>query len=842
MGLFSKLQTEQLMATAVRSQQVVEPAKQVNARSIKEHITAISEKVKEHFPDSKARWITTVEELHAYIDHMIICGIGAIDTETTGLDRIKDHIVGWSIYFPDDVEVYIACKHIVPIFDTPYDGQLTYEQCGAELQRLVTAGTKIVMANADFDLAMIYKDFKVDLISITFFDVILAWRCIKENEEDNSLKGLYTKYIVKGAIDRMKFNDFFSPELYPYCDPNIAKLYAAADARYTFELFKWQMRYLSKDSPLCKKYKFEAISDLCFSIEFPLIKVCQLMHRRGVYLEQSVADMLQRKYKGELEAEANALRTELQTLIEDPKYYTKVKSPFGSVRDFNPSSNPHVEWLVYDLLKLDTGTKKRTTKKEVLGQFNVPIIKNILKYRSMVTLIGTFVDKLPKVAASTPDHKIHCEFKSIGADCVTGGTIIPTRNGYYTAKELCCEAEAKPGELIPTTPFSVISRNNSYDYATDIIYYPNTPTIKVTTEYGLTIEGTPNHPIICTVCVPTMRSDGLLRYDTADWVKLEDVVEGHYLKIPCNYKGNKDARLQPTGLLPAPTKRKAKDVTIPPLYTSKFAEFLGIYHADGTAYMGSGTYRIKISNNDSDVIERVSSLSQELFNVTSNVEVLKSKPNEVNSVITGVALSCLDTVLRHGASNKKIPKPIWLSPTQVINSYIRGMTLDSSVFYGENRLRFRITVSNDEDASLIQQHLISQGILCSKQKGHKHKGGTAVYLHFNAENYVLFRDRIGFIEKSKIIQDVPPMKSANSRRVGDSFYLKVKSIEHHRADVYDLSVPDTHSFVGNAIICHNTGRFSSKSPNMQNIPSHNGDIRRMFRASPGYVMMSSDYS
>lgn len=30
--------------------------------------------------------------------------------------------------------------------------------------------------------------------------------------------------------------------------------------------------------------------------------------------------------------------------------------------------------------------------------------------------------------------------------------------------------------------------------------------------------------------------------------------------------------------------------------------------------------------------------------------------------------------------------------------------------------------------------------------------------------------------------------------------------------------------------------------NMQNIPSKQGDIRRMFRASPGYVMMSSDYS
>lgn len=39
-----------------------------------------------------------------------------------------------------------------------------------------------------------------------------------------------------------------------------------------------------------------------------------------------------------------------------------------------------------------------------------------------------------------------------------------------------------------------------------------------------------------------------------------------------------------------------------------------------------------------------------------------------------------------------------------------------------------------------------------------------------------------------------------------------------------------------------TGRFSSRDPNLQNIPSHNKDIRKMFKATDGYVWMSSDYS
>ena len=39
-----------------------------------------------------------------------------------------------------------------------------------------------------------------------------------------------------------------------------------------------------------------------------------------------------------------------------------------------------------------------------------------------------------------------------------------------------------------------------------------------------------------------------------------------------------------------------------------------------------------------------------------------------------------------------------------------------------------------------------------------------------------------------------------------------------------------------------TGRFSSSDPNLQNIPSHNKEIRQMFKATDGYVLMSSDFS
>lgn len=39
-----------------------------------------------------------------------------------------------------------------------------------------------------------------------------------------------------------------------------------------------------------------------------------------------------------------------------------------------------------------------------------------------------------------------------------------------------------------------------------------------------------------------------------------------------------------------------------------------------------------------------------------------------------------------------------------------------------------------------------------------------------------------------------------------------------------------------------TGRFSSSDPNMQNIPSHNKEIRTMFKAQDGFVLIGGDYS
>jgi len=452
-GLFNTAQMEQIKKAATKSNQALQvQPKPVMSKSIISELEIISQKVLAYFKDSKAILITSKQQLHDYVTKVIESGYAGIDTETTGLDRLNDTIVGASLYFPDGTECYIPSKHIVPIFDEPYKNQLSYEEIRVEFQRIADSNVKLIFANADFDLAMIYKDIKVDFIKNFYYDVQIAWRCIKENEKSNALKDLYCKYVLNGKGDPMKFRDFFSPKLFPYCKPEIAKLYAANDARITYELFLWQLPYLLKNNPKCKSHGFEAIADLVWNVEFPMVAVCQNMHRRGIYLEKSMAKMLYNKYIPELDREKEKLANMVQELLDDPKYQTSSRCPFHSSKDFNPNSVPHVKWLCYDLLKLDGG-KSGGTGKEILSTFNIPVTTQILKCRSLVTLIGTFVEKLPNTTSD--DSRIHCQFKQIGADTGRMSSSDPNMQNIPSKhSDIRHMFRATPGYILLSSDFS----------------------------------------------------------------------------------------------------------------------------------------------------------------------------------------------------------------------------------------------------------------------------------------------------------------------------------------------------------------------------------------------------
>lgn len=410
MGLFSASVKAQIDQVAAKSTEQLKQADGINSRSMNDELNNMSKQVIEYFKDSRAILITTKDQLHEYVDKCIEFGYAGIDTETTGLDRLNDWIVGASLYVPGKPECYIPMKHLVPIFETPYKNQLSYEEVAKEFQRFVDNKTKLIFANADFDLAMIYHSIKVDLIPSFYYDVILAWRALKENEKDNALKVLYTKYVLKGKADPKKFSDFFSPKLFPYCKPEVAKLYAANDAKITYDLFLWQLPFITPDNEKCKKNKLEKIANLIWNIEFPMVKACAMLHRRGVYLDDSISGTLHDRYTANQKKDEAELAQMVQELINEKDVISNRSRPFATGEDFNPNSGPHVKYLVNKLL----GSAATSMDKDALKSIDKPVTNQILKVRGDVKLLGTYVDKMPRIVDS--DHRVHSTYLSIGAD------------------------------------------------------------------------------------------------------------------------------------------------------------------------------------------------------------------------------------------------------------------------------------------------------------------------------------------------------------------------------------------------------------------------------------------
>lgn len=414
LSLFNSSQMAKINEVAERTKQLnKEKPKAVRVSTVNAELNEMSKAVQEYFKDSKAILIRTKDQLHDYVTRCIEAGYAGIDTETTGLDRQNDWIVGASLYYPGGVECYIPMKHLVPIFESPYKGQLSYEEVSEEFKRMEKSNIRLIFANADYDLAMIYKDLKVDFCDRFYYDVILAWRCLKENELHNDLKFLYNKYVLKGKGDPKRFSDFFSVKLFPFSDPEIAKLYAANDAKITYDLFKWQLPYVTESHPKCKKAHLEAISRLIWDLEMPMVKVCQNMHRTGMYIDKNVANALKKRYREDYNKEMKKLQDMVQEIIDSSTVSYSGKRPFTKGSDFNPGSPPQVKYLVYDLLQVPKGNSSGTGK-EVLNEINLPVTNQILKVRSLSVLINTFVDKLPNSVAR--DGRIHGQFKQIGAD------------------------------------------------------------------------------------------------------------------------------------------------------------------------------------------------------------------------------------------------------------------------------------------------------------------------------------------------------------------------------------------------------------------------------------------
>ena len=347
-----------------------------------------------------AERVETVAQAQEVIEYVSRLPVIAVDTETTGLVRHKDHVVFWSM--SDGQRRWCLTRNLLPYFrdflEDPY--------------------REVVFQNAPFDMWMLLNS-GVDMHrhsrrSYRVIDTAVLHALVADNQ-DHDLKSM-AKNIL--GIPMRSFRETFSSSetdtgeklrQFYESDPMRVVNYASLDAYATYKLYQHFIEVLRgmeiENSPM-----FQNLFEYYNGIDRPMHAVLWEMERRGTlvnipYLEER---------KPVLEAEMGQIRKDLAHFA-------------GKV--INPNSNPQLLGLFYSYkngkwldqagnppIKMTdggaSGNRKPSVDEKVLeeriSRYGCKVSILILKFRGLAKLHGTYMEGLEKRADS--NGRIHTSF------------------------------------------------------------------------------------------------------------------------------------------------------------------------------------------------------------------------------------------------------------------------------------------------------------------------------------------------------------------------------------------------------------------------------------------------
>lgn len=784
----------------------------------------------------KSEIIWTIPQLKRLANKMKQLEEFAFDTETNTLrvfgNNSQFKCVGISISWGAYNNYYIPMNHYFETGQLPVSTVVKYLKPIFENPEITIIGQ-----NLKFDmhvLARIGINIKTNHLIDT---MILSWIC-----DENAPKGLKENSQRILGVDQTHFADVLSTvtseqkkavglkannkATYDLISVENGAPYALADSYYTFELYKYFLCELEK----------EGMEKIYFKTYPQFLRTIYNMEERGITVDVPKLKQMGIDMEKDLDnltyemLELAGVHVELgstQQLAQLIYGYSDFKNVNESIlkASFNfPIGTTTAKGVPQvnnaNIEKLAKSTYKTARKRE-----GVEFCKKLLEYKKLAKLKSAFVDGL--LEQIYEDGKAHPSFQIVG--CLTEETLIPTTDGL---KPIGLINKSLVDDSPVDTKLTILNRHRELEDTRYIVKFEKEKTVEIKTTLGLSIEGSEVHPIITSKYHPIRNSHHYRKYlgtpEQETWTKLSDIEIGDKVAIPFNYNlfSQEYVKLQYTEL---EHKYNHKEVLLPPYLTEELAEFMGIYYADGSIHSANGTFSIRITNGNQDVINRVSYLVKKLFGISVSV-CDEPKKNSATVYITAKHLAPIEKALdlKRGCVNKVVPQCILDSPKSVIQSFIRGLTLDSCVITESKHKNYlKFTFSNEISARYIQEILLNMGIISSRRQDLSKTDNVFHVYIYNGE-YVKFRDEIGFIETCKIINiELNPNISSNYTVTnGNTIWVTVKSKSHGLKDVYDFNVPNTHSFISGAFISHNTdsGRISCSSPNLKCIGSLNSNI------------------
>jgi stage V sporulation protein R len=398
-----------------------------------------------------------------------------------------------------------------------------------------------------------------------------------------------------------------------------------------------------------------------------------------------------------------------------------------------------------------------------------------------------------------------------GWACATGDSLLITSRGIMRFDALYAERQL---------PVSVAIGEPSASCAVlDYHCQPDTPTIRITTKRGFTIEGAHQHRVLL--------RDGR-------WVYLQDIAIGDEVALAVG------TEIWSESYQPLPTARSrsatlADALNLPEHLDEEFAYLLGYFVGDGN-FTKSG---IGFTTGDAEIVERLTSL---LRSWECNPRVKYDLQNNrarwriaVHSRTLRELLIAVGLSPERRAHQKIVPPIVLQSPREVIAAFLRGY-FDADAYAGKSGVI--LSSASESLIRTVQTVLLNFGVLSSispPQQG--------VYqLAIRGASARVFAEKIGFGLKRKAEALQRYIENRRWFCQQEPFDPVVK-IERGRADVYDITVADAHRYVANGMIHHNSFWHERILEDLPLTPDEHVQFRKMHSAviQPGSRMSLNPY-
>jgi stage V sporulation protein R len=447
-----------------------------------------------------------------------------------------------------------------------------------------------------------------------------------------------------------------------------------------------------------------------------------------------------------------------------------------------------------------------------------------------------------------------------GWACATGDSLLITSRGIVRFDTLHAERQS---------PVSVAVGEPSVSYPVlDYHCQPDTPTIRITTKRGFTIEGAHEHRVLLRDGRWVYLKDITVGDEVALAVGTEVWSEAHqplptprsrsatladaareagvsYYTVLRHLRGRKTLRAeaieQALKRYDIPRDNRGRVLTtrhnlrLPEHLNEELAYLLGYFVGDGN-FTKSG---VGFTTGDAEIVERLTSL---LRGWGCNPRVKYDLQNNsarwriaVHSRTLRELFIAIGLSPERKARQKVVPPIVLQSPREVVAAFLRGY-FDADAYAGNSGVI--LSSASESLIRTVQTILLNFGVLSSispPQQG--------VYqLAIRGASARVFAEKVGFglKRKSEALQ-----RYLENRRwfCRQEPFDPVVTIEHGRADVYDITVADAHRYVANGMVHHNSFWHERILEDLPLTPDEHVQFRRMHSAviQPGSRMSLNPY-